>query len=179
MNKQKLQELKELRKDIRDIVGDLIDILLEDETPHKAPETTPTKSPKFFIPKNDEAYYFFDDYGDICSRRFSQYPEQGEEKRISTGVYRTYEEAEKAFEKQEAFVRLWTNADSKYFFRPDWGNGDQVKFSMYFDSKYKQFRITASRCAQENFSLPHFATREDTENFIKENEVDLKIYCLD
>lgn len=173
MNKQKLRELKKIgERGITIQTQDILNALLEDDT---AVPPVPTNLSKFFFPKVGEEYWYISNFGFYCDRNDNQIEDIG---RIALGVYQSEKEAKKAFEKQEALVRLWKNADEKYYFRADWGNISESKYTIFYKYDTKEFRVTFNSNYTENFSLPHFATREDTENFIKENEKDLEIYRL-
>lgn len=128
---------------------------------------------KFFEPKKEETYHYLESYKITFSERESIEPL--ESMQIIRGVYRTSEEAELADQKRLALVRMWKYADENMYFRPDWGDSDEIKHYVYYQHESEKFSITFNQCHQYEFTLPYFKSEADCEKFLKDNESDLLI----
>ena len=136
------------------------------------PQVMTENKSKFFEPKIGEEYHF------ICSCGVDQYTNDslpGDNDRISRGAYRTEAEAIQADNVRLAIKRVWDNADSKFFFRPDWEDNGQKKYFCYYDHVDKRFRDALVYDNEHTPFLPHFKSPEDCLAFAKENEKDLRI----
>jgi len=151
------EEIRKLIKENPEIVGEL------------------EKKSKFFSPKAGDKYYYLDSAGDADFRKWDNDPIDHAIKNF-LGVYQTEKEAKKALEKQKALVRLWNYADEKMFFRPDWNNKDERKYSVYFDYKGKMWQVEGYYCCRGNFLFPYFKNYKDAEQFIKDNLSDLNLF---
>ena len=149
------EEIRKLIKENPEIVGEL------------------EKKSKFFSPKEGERYWRIAS-GDVDA--FINENDNADANIIKCGVYRTLEEVQKAIEKQKALVRLWNYADEKMFYRPDWNNKDEEKYFIYFDYKNGMWVVESFYNCRENFLFPYFKTREDAEQFIKDNLSDLNLF---
>lgn len=85
-------------------------------------------------------------------------------------VYKTKEEGEKARDRELAKVRLQRTSN----FEPDFENG-KGGWIVFYDHECKTFAIFKIGC-YDSGELVHYATREDAEKSIKENERDWKTY---
>jgi len=150
-----VEEIRKLIKENPEIVGDL------------------EKKSKFFKPKEGEIYWMFES-SDVFENKNDGTTINKDS--IQSGVYRTEAEAEKALEKQKALVRLWNYADEKMFYRPDWNNEDESKWSVYFDYKGKMWQVDDYYSCRENFIFPHFKNYKDAEQFINDNLSDLNLF---
>lgn len=128
---------------------------------------------KYFTPKIGEEYARIHSDGEIFLSRNDSVPDK---RSIVMGAYRTTEEAELARDKQLALVRMWNYADENYYFRPDWDNEEQSKYEVYYDHREKCFCAALRSYYECNFLLPYFKSREDSEQFIKDNQKDLELF---
>lgn len=85
-------------------------------------------------------------------------------------VYKTKEEGEKARERELAEVRLRRTSD----FKPDFENG-KGGWIVFYDHECKTLAIFKIGCYDSGEPV-HYATREEAEKSIEENEQDWKIY---
>lgn len=89
----------------------------------------------------------------------------------STGrVFRTEEECEKALDRELAKVRLQRTST----FKPDFENG-KGGWIVFYDHECKTLAIFKIGCYDSGEPV-HYATREEAEKSIEENEQDWKIY---
>ena len=85
-------------------------------------------------------------------------------------VYKTKEEAEKARERELAEVRLRRTSN----FKPDFENG-KGGWIVFYDHECETLAIFKIGCYDSGEPV-HYATREEAEKSIEENEQDWKIY---
>lgn len=85
-------------------------------------------------------------------------------------IYRSYEEAEKARNRELAEVRLRRTST----FKPDFEN-DKGGWIVFYDHECKTLAIFKIDCYDSGEPV-HYATREEAEKSIEENERDWKIY---
>lgn len=85
-------------------------------------------------------------------------------------VYKTKEEAEKACERELAEVRLQRTST----FKPDFENG-KGGWIVFYDHEYETLAIFKTGCYDSGEPV-HYATIEEAEKSIRENEQDWKIY---
>ena len=85
-------------------------------------------------------------------------------------VFRTEEECEKALDRELAEVRLRRTST----FKPDFENG-KGGWIVFYDHECKTLAIFKIGCYDSGEPV-HYATREDAEKSIEENEQDWKIY---
>ena len=120
-------------------------------------------------PKIAEEYFYINEYGDVEWEVWND--DDLDNRLMAMGlVYRTEEECEKALDRKLAKVRLRRTSD----FKPDFENGNGG-YVVYYD--YCLHRLSILSVSSEDSGEPvHYATREDAEKSIKENEQDWKIY---
>lgn len=121
-------------------------------------------------PKKDDEYYCL---GNNSGRLFSTFWTDTalDDARLRLGnVYRTMEEAKKAKERRLAKIRLQRTSD----FKPDFenGNGGWVVFYNYLYRKLYSVPVCRTNAGEP----VRYATEEDAEKSIEENERDWKIY---
>ncbi len=127
---------------------------------------------RYFFPKVGEMYWSINSYGLIFNNKNNDY--DIDKHFISIGnCYRTKEEAELALKKQQAIVRCWKWQQENAPFEPDWGNGKQRKFSLYYDSDNDSFKADSWFGVKHQFTLPYLKSPEDRDAFIKANKEDL------
>ena len=85
-------------------------------------------------------------------------------------VFRTEEECEKARDRELAEVRLQRTST----FKPDFENGNGG-WIVFYDHEYETLAIFKIGCYDSGEPV-HYATREEAEKSIRENEQDWKIY---
>ena len=120
-------------------------------------------------PKLGERYFYIDAYGYVESEIWS---DDFDDNRLATlgVVYRTEEECEKALGLKLAEVRLRQTSD----FEPDFENG-KGGWIVYYD--YGCETLAVCDFDYYNAGEPvRYATREEAEKSIKENEADWKKY---
>ena len=121
-------------------------------------------------PKHGDEYFWIDECGSILPGTFyrdSLYDQQ----RLTFGnVYRTEKEAEKARDRRLAKVRLRRTST----FKPDFENG-KGGWAVYYDHGHETLAV----CKLDDCDAGEpvrYATREEAEKSIRENEQDWKIY---
>ena len=120
-------------------------------------------------PKNDDWYFYVNDCGVVCSDVWTDHHIDNE--RLSLGfIYPTEEECEKAKERRLAEVRLRRTST----FKPDFEN-EKGGWIVFYDHECKTLAIFKIGCYDSGEPV-HYATREDAEKSIEENERDWKIY---
>jgi hypothetical protein len=137
------------------------------------PSILEEKKSRFFSPKNLETFWYITTDGEACyeTSTFGDIDE-------TLGVYRTESEAILARDRQQALVRLWNNADERYYFRPDWNDTQQEKYSLYYDfvgGMFRTFTCWNHKCIHD---FPYFKSFDDCNSFISKNISDLYLYCL-
>ena len=120
-------------------------------------------------PKIAEKYFYINEYGDVEWEVWSD--KHIDNERLAFGfVYRTIEEAQKARERRLAEVRLRQTST----FEPDFENG-KGGWIVYYDYECETLAVFEIRYYDSGESV-HYATREEAEKSIEENERDWKIY---
>ena len=120
-------------------------------------------------PKNDDWYFYLNDCGNVCSDVWTDHHIDNE--RLSLGfIYPTEEECEKARERELVEVRLRRTST----FKPDFKNG-KGGWIVFYDHECKTLAIFKIGCYDSGEPV-HYATREEAEKSIRENEQDWKIY---
>lgn len=121
-------------------------------------------------PKHGDEYFWIDECGSILPGTFyrdSMYDQQ----RLTFGnVYRAEKEAEKARDRRLAKVRLQRTST----FEPDFENG-KGGWAVYYDHGHETLAV----CKFDDYDAGEpvrYATREEAEKSIRENEQDWKIY---
>ena len=120
-------------------------------------------------PKKDDEYFWMNSYGETQPDVWDG--DSIDSMRLALGmVYRTEEECEKARERKLAEVRLRRTSD----FKPDFAKG-KGGWIVFYDHECKTLAIFKIGCYDSGEPV-HYATREETEKSIEENEQDWKIY---
>ena len=116
-----------------------------------------------------DTYWYIDYWGKVSCRNYAGAIIDG--LNIDNGnVYHTKAEAEQALERKLAEVRLRRTSN----FEPDFENG-KGGWIVFYDHECKTLAIFKIGCYDSGEPV-HYATREDAEKSIKENERDWKIY---
>lgn len=120
-------------------------------------------------PKIAEKYFYINEYGDVEWEVWND--DDLDNRLMAMGlVYRTEEECEKAKERRLAEVRLRQTSD----FKPDFENG-KGGWAVYYDYGHETLAV----CELDDCDAGEpvrYATREEAEKSIRENEQDWKIY---
>lgn len=120
-------------------------------------------------PKIGEKYLYINDYGNVGRETWDD--DDVDNRLMAMGlVYRTEEECEKASERRLAEVRLRRTSD----FKPDFENG-KGGWIVFYDHECETLAIFKIGCYDSGEPV-HYATREEAEKSIEENEQDWKIY---
>lgn len=120
-------------------------------------------------PKYDDWYFYISDHGSVCSDIWND--NYTDNKRLAFGfVYRTEEECKAALDRKLAEVRLRLTSD----FEPDFKNG-KGGWIVFYDHECETLAIFKIGCYDSGEPV-HYATREEAEKSIRENEQDWKIY---
>ena len=120
-------------------------------------------------PKIGEVYWSHYSDGEIGCFTWSKDPWHASMYRVGR-VYHTKEECEKARERELAEVRLRRTST----FKPDFENG-KGGWIVFYDHECKTLAIFKIGCYDSGEPV-HYATREEAEKSIEENERDWKIY---
>lgn len=120
-------------------------------------------------PKKDDEYFWMNSYGETQPDVWDG--DSIDSMRLALGmVYRTEKECEKARDRRLAEVRLQQTSD----FKPDFENG-KGGWIVYYDHGCETLAV----CDFDYYDAGEpvrYATREEAEKSIKENEQDWKIY---
>ena len=120
-------------------------------------------------PKYDDWYFYISDHGSVCSDIWND--NYTDNKRLAFGfVYRTEEECKAALDRKLAEARLRKTSD----FKPDFENG-KGGWIVFYDHECETLAIFKIGCYDSGEPV-HYATREEAEKSIEENEQDWKIY---
>ena len=120
-------------------------------------------------PKKDDEYFWMNSYGETQPDVWDG--DSIDSMRLALGmVYRTEKECEKARERRLAEVRLRQTSD----FKPDFENGNGG-WVVFYDHECETLAIFKIGCYDSGEPV-HYATREEAEKSIEENEQDWKIY---
>lgn len=120
-------------------------------------------------PKIGDEYFWMNSYGETQPDVWDG--DSIDSMRLALGmVYRTEEECEKAREHRLAEVRLQQTSD----FKPDFENG-KGGWIVFYDHECETLAIFKIGCYDSGEPV-HYATREEAEKSIEENERDWKIY---
>ena len=141
----------------------------------KIKEVLGVKESKVWKPKHNERYYFFD-YGGTSRDRFIS---SVDEMRNELGnCFKTFEEAEFAREKQIFLTKferyLRENEDEPV----DWSNFGQNKFAIRLDHCDDSRLHFVSWCTVEQQGSIFTTSKEVLQQFIKDNEADIKKYMF-
>ena len=120
-------------------------------------------------PKIGEVYWSHYSDGEIGCFTWSKDPWHASMYRVGR-VYHTKEECEKARERELAEVRLRRTST----FKPDFENG-KGGWIVFYDHECETLAIFKIGCYDSGEPV-HYATREEAEKSIEENERDWKIY---
>ena len=122
-----------------------------------------------WTPKYDDWYFYISDHGSVCSDIWND--NYTDNKRLAFGfVYRTEEECEKARERRLAEVRLQQTSD----FKPDL---EKCKGGWVVNYDYCAGIFSCTHIYSTSRGEPvYYATKEEAEKSIKENERDWKTY---
>lgn len=121
-------------------------------------------------PEQGDEYFWIDECGSILPGTFYKGALYDCQRLTFGNVYRTEKEAEKARERRLAEVRLRRTST----FKPDFENRNGGWVIVY---EYAHYKLLARSIRIEDAGEPvRYATREDAEKSIKENEEDWKIY---
>ena len=120
-------------------------------------------------PKKDDEYFWMNSYGETQPDVWDG--DSIDIMRLALGmIYRTEEECERARERKLAEVRLRQTSN----FKPDFENG-RGGWIVFYDHECKTLAIFKTSCYDSGEPV-HYATREEAEKSIEENEQDWKIY---
>lgn len=132
---------------------------------------------KHFPGKNDK-YYFYTSSGSIHFNSVSNDD-------LKVNVYKTREEAEKAYNKAVAVEKVKRRIiELQGDWKPDWTDVDEIKFYILYHHTSKSFRSIEWVITQYNTSIPYMKNTEIAETIIKEMEDELKLifdisYCTE
>lgn len=121
-------------------------------------------------PEQGDEYFWIDECGSILPGTFYRDALYDQQRLTFGNVYRTEKEAEKARERKLAEVRLRRTSTFKPDFESDGGG-----WAVYYDYRYETLDV----CGFDYYDAGEpvrYATREDAEKSIEENERDWKIY---
>lgn len=123
-----------------------------------------------YKPKDGEEYFYVSDYGNVYSDIWRG--EHVDNERLALGfIYPTEEECEKAKERRLAKVRLQRTST----FKPDFEN-DIGGWVVYYDYGCETLAAVCGFDCYDAGEPVRYATREEAEKSIEENEQDWKIY---
>jgi|SRR5690554_3035416 len=134
------------------------------------------KDSKVFIPKYGERYWFAREDGGVSDFFFDDDYTDNEILK-HTEVYRTEKEAKFARDKRAFKVKMKRDF-SENSDEIDWGNGNQVKYFLYFNHMYEDIRIDWRRVYRFEGTL--YTTNEEwLKQYIKDNEANIKKYVFE
>ena len=119
-------------------------------------------------PKVDERYFYVNEYGDVEYETWDD--DDADNRLMAMGlVYRTEEECKQARDRRLAEVRLRRTSN----FKPDWKN-EKYGYSIFYGPRSKKLFVTIRTI--DGGEIVRYATQEEAERSIEENEGDWKIY---
>lgn len=142
----------------------------------KIKEVLGVKESKVWKPKPTELYWYINQSGLLNNSIFSDY--QTDIKQFEIGnIYKTKEEAEFARDKQIFLTKferyLRENEDEPV----DWGNLRQTKYFVQFNHHRKSIETNFWDVHEVQGAI-HTTSRKALEQFIKDNEADIKKYLF-
>jgi hypothetical protein len=115
-------------------------------------------------PERDDWYYFISSTAGIDG--FRNNCDEVARGLISLGnAFQTRKQAEKIRDRNKLIHELWQEDGA--LLKPDWGNSDRDKFSIYYDHGLRMWTQTEAYTMQEAFILPHFKTKESAQAIIE------------
>ena len=121
-------------------------------------------------PKDGEGYCYLNDTGYTRYEPHFCYDTEDDDRLDIGNCFQTVEQAEKAVQWLKAFKVL---RDDTKGFKPDWNDGGQRKWQVYFDTFYDDDKPKELRVGDEVFyhnSILYFATLKDAEESIKKHK---------
>ncbi len=115
-------------------------------------------------PKTGDTYWYINGYGATLSANW--YDDSIDNIRYNmNNCYRTEEDAKHAKKVQIARTKIKQSSD----FKPDWNNGNQLKYYATYDYVNNYFHIRASYYIDSG-AIVYYETKEDTEQAIEKLE---------
>ena len=121
-------------------------------------------------PRRGDKIWYLDENGNVNFTYFYEDDSYHSSRFEFGNIYRTSQECEKARERKLAEVRLRLTSN----FKPDFENG-KGGWIVFYDHECKTLAIFKIGCYDSGEPV-HYATREEAEKSIEENERDWKIY---
>lgn len=137
---------------------------------------TPTHKRKYFVPKVGEEYYVIETDGKKTPRTWEE--DMYDKRYLKIGnCFPTEQDAQDELNRRQALVRIWNNYDDKYSWDIDWNYHSQVKYGIYYSHYNDDKKLVGdeSKGSQVHTELPYFKSAEDRNQFVEENESDLKL----
>lgn len=116
---------------------------------------------------NSNGYVYLDKW---CNNAYEN------DRRNAGNIFPTQAEAETELSKRQAITRVlkWKH-DNGLDFEPDWEDGGQKKYSIYYDCENEGFDWIMRYSAKHYSPIGHFKSSEDMEKCIEECEEDLSM----
>jgi len=121
---------------------------------------------------DEHPYFYINLYGNVTSAPESRYTEDNA-RYLLGNYYSSKKEAEKARDKQLAYMRL-QDALLEYSdgWEPDWSDGEHAKYVIYWNHRRRAF--VADKRFEWQYEGVFVGTKEACERLIKEHEDDLR-----
>ena len=148
-------------------------IPLSEETAKELQERF-SKPEGLFKPAMGELFFYRNADGDNYNEFWEN--NDAEENRLAIGnVFRTKEEAEQKDKRDRAIQTVKTYIAEHFdIFTPNWENANQKKYIIYWDSSSARYTPT-SHWVKFYSPFGYLATRENTEQLIKDCDKELKL----
>lgn len=156
MNNEELErEIKRLEEQIKDLK-----IKLEEKAEKKPFEVE--------VPWNIEDYVYIVVNGDIYSA--DTLSDDIVKKIYKRGVIFKNKEEAKQFDKERILInklKNWAEEHNESWY-PDWEDGDEIKYFIIYDNRYKTLKVDYYSRIKPFSKLPYFKSEEIAEQFIEE-----------
>lgn len=153
------------------------EIPLSDETVKSLKQSLGVKS-GLWKPKEGEQYFYNNNCGNTAEGRWCSDFIDGNRLSINN-IFPSYQLAQKEVDKRRATQRVRNYiADNFGVFKPDWKDGEQAKYSVFYDNRecdQKGFRYENLNDIKQYSPFGHMKALAECNQLIKECEDDLKI----
>ena len=117
------------------------------------------------FPGNGDEYYYYTSAGTLCRNTAEDY-------KLKVNVYRTENEAQKAYNKAVAVEKIKRRIAE---LQGDWKDDKEVKFCIQYDHYERMFIPDCWFIVQPDTTIPYMKSKEIVLTIIKEMEDELKL----
>lgn len=113
--------------------------------------------------EGDECFVLWHD-GDVIDLI---YKKNFEPRLLQGDVFRTKEVAERERDRRDLLAKLWREST----FVPDWNKCKQKKYYQFYNHDEEKWEVDCVSWSQDIFDRPHYATREEAQAVIDNNNL--------